>query len=143
MLYVFYFDSIFYGNNMVIVNILLLVFDMVFEVYREEVEKNVIIGIIIWNKGYISSGVIGMNWMMCEFICMGCGDVVFLLVSNKIYFSYGYMIEKGVIVIWELWNGDIVNCWMNSCNYVMILGDLLIWYFCDLVGFNLVQFVYK
>ena len=81
-----------------------------------EVEKNVITGIITRNKGHISSGVIGMNWMMRELTRMGRGDVAFLLASNKTYPSYGYMIEKGATAIWELWNGDTANRWMNSCN---------------------------
>ena len=124
-------------------NILPLAFDMVPEAYREEVEKNVITGIITRNKGHISSGVIGMNWMMRELTRMGRGDVAFLLASNKTYPSYGYMIEKGATAIWELWNGDTANRWMNSCNHVMILGDLLTWYFRDLAGFNPAQPAYK
>ena len=92
--HVLYPDSIFYGNNTVTANILPLAFDMVPEAYREEVEKNVITGIITRNKGHISSGVIGMNWMMRELTRMGRGDVAFLLASNKTYPSYGYMIEK-------------------------------------------------
>mgnify|MGYP000234786108 FL=1 len=116
---------------------------MVPEAYREEVEKNVITGIITRNKGHISSGVIGMNWMMRELTRMGRGDVAFLLASNKTYPSYGYMIEKGATAIWELWNGDTANRWMNSCNHVMILGDLLTWYFRDLAGFNPAQPAYK
>ncbi len=104
--HVLYPDSIFYGNNTVTANILPLAFDMVPEAYREEVEKNVITGIITRNKGHISSGVIGMNWMMRELTRMGRGDVAFLLASNKTYPSYGYMIEKGATAIWELWNGE-------------------------------------
>lgn len=141
--HVLYPDSIFYGNNTVTANILPLAFDMVPEAYREEVEKNVITGIITRNKGHISSGVIGMNWMMRELTRMGRGDVAFLLASNKTYPSYGYMIEKGATAIWELWNGDTANRWMNSCNHVMILGDLLTWYFRDLAGFNPAQPAYK
>jgi alpha-L-rhamnosidase len=55
MPHVLYPDSIFYGNNTVTANILPLAFDMVPEAYREEVEKNVITGIITRNKGHISS----------------------------------------------------------------------------------------
>ena len=50
---------------------------------------------------------------------MGRGDVAFLLASNKTYPSYGYMIEKGATAIWELWNGDTANRWMNSCNHIL------------------------
>lgn len=136
-------DSIFYGNNTVTSNILPLAFDMVPEEYKDEVIKNVVTGIITKNRGHISSGVIGMNWMMRELTRVGRGDIAFLLASNKTYPSYGYMIEKGATAIWELWNGDTANRWMNSCNHVMILGDLLTWYFRDLAGFNPAQPAYK
>ncbi len=44
------------------------------------------------------------------------------------------MIEKGATTIWELWNGDTADPAMNSGNHVMLLGDLLIWYYEDLAG---------
>lgn len=44
------------------------------------------------------------------------------------------MIEKGATTIWELWNGDTADPAMNSANHVMLLGDLIIWYYEDLAG---------
>ena len=44
------------------------------------------------------------------------------------------MIKKGATTIWELWNGDTANPAMNSRNHVMLLGDLLIWFYEDLAG---------
>jgi alpha-L-rhamnosidase len=44
------------------------------------------------------------------------------------------MIEKGATSIWELWNGDTADPAMNSANHVMLLGDLIIWYYEDLAG---------
>jgi alpha-L-rhamnosidase len=44
------------------------------------------------------------------------------------------MIENGATTIWELWNGNTAAPDMNSQNHVMLLGDLLIWYFEDLGG---------
>lgn len=136
-------DSIFYGNNTVTANILPLAFDMVPAAYRAEVEKNLLTAILTTNRGHISSGVIGVNWLMRELTRMGRGDVAYLLAGNTTYPSYGYMIEKGATTIWELWNGDTANRWMNSCNHVMILGDLITWYFRDLAGFNPAQPGYK
>ena len=43
---------------------------------------------------------------------------------------------------YEIWLGNrclLYTSWMNSCNHVMILGDLLTWYFRDLAGFNPAQ----
>ena len=44
------------------------------------------------------------------------------------------MIKKGATTIWELWNGDTANPAMNSRNHVMLLGDLLIWFYEDLAA---------
>ena len=44
------------------------------------------------------------------------------------------MIEKGATTVWELWNGDTADPAMNSGNHVMLVGDLVIWYFENLAG---------
>jgi alpha-L-rhamnosidase len=44
------------------------------------------------------------------------------------------MIENGATTIWELWNGNTAHPRMNSQNHVMMLGDLLIWYYENLAG---------
>ncbi len=134
--HILYPDSIFYGNNTVTANLLPLAFDMVPEEYRQAVADNLIQTIIIPNKGHVSCGVIGMNWLMRELSRMGRGDVAMLLASNTTYPSWGYMIDKGATTIWELWNGDTASKRMNSCNHVMMLGDVITWMYRDLAGFN-------
>jgi hypothetical protein len=44
------------------------------------------------------------------------------------------MVTQGATTIWELWNGDHGNPAMNSGNHVMLLGDLIIWYYENLAG---------
>lgn len=61
-------------------------------------------------------------------------ELAYKIVTNDTYPSWGYMIKKGATTIWELWNGDTANPAMNSRNYVMLLGDLLIWFYEDLAG---------
>lgn len=136
-------DSVFYGNNTMTSNILPLAFDMVPDSCRKEVEKNLINTIIAVNGGHVSCGVIGVNWLMRELSRMGRGDVAYLLASSTSYPSYGYMIEKGATTIWELWNGDTASRKMNSCNHVMMLGDLIAWYYRDLAGINPAEPGYK
>ena len=46
----------------------------------------------------------------------------------------GYMVANGATTIWELWNGNTADPNMNSQNHVMMLGDLLIWYYENLAG---------
>ena len=127
-------DSVYYGNNTGTANILPLAFGIVTEENREEVVKNVITSIITTNKGHISCGVIGVQWLMRELSANGFADVAFLLATNKTYPSWGYMVENGATTIWELWNGNTANPAMNSANHVMLLGDLLPWCFENLAG---------
>nr|WP_320058333.1 family 78 glycoside hydrolase catalytic domain [uncultured Bacteroides sp.] len=127
-------DSIYYGNNTVTANILPLAFDMVPQEYVEEVSKNVITTIITTNNGQISTGVIGVQWLMRELSKMGRADIAYLLASNKKYPSWGYMVEQGATTIWELWNGNTANPEMNSGNHVMLLGDLIPWCYENLAG---------
>lgn len=134
--HVLYPDSIFYGNNTVTANLLPLAFDMVPDSLRQAVADNVIKTIIDTNKGHISTGVIGVNWLMRELSRMGRGDVAAMLAADTGYPSFGYEISKGATTIWELWNGDTASRKMNSLNHVMMLGDRINWYFMDLAGIN-------
>ena len=141
--HILYPDSIFYGNNTATANVLPLAFDMVPEEYRQAVADNLIKTIILTNGGTISTGVIGGNWLMRELSRIGRGDVAMLLASNTSYPSWGYQVENGATTIWELWNGDTASRKMNSNNHVMMLGDLITWYYRDLAGFNPAEPGYK
>lgn len=128
-------DSTFYGNNTVTSNLLPLSFGMIDDEYvRKEVQKNIIKNIITDNKGHISCGVIGVQWLLHGLTDMGRGDMAWMLATDSKYPSWGYMAEKGATTIWELWNGDTANPRMNSGNHVMLLGDLISWIYEDAAG---------
>jgi alpha-L-rhamnosidase len=132
--HVLYPDSVFYGNNTVTANILPLAFGLVPTEYVDDVVKNVVRTIITGNNGHICCGVIGVQWLMRELSRRGFADVAFLLASNTTYPSYGYMIANGATTIWELWNGNTASPKMNSGNHVMLLGDLLPWFYENIGG---------
>lgn len=127
-------DSVYYGNNTVTANILPLAFGLVPKPQIEEVVKQVVAGIITTNKGHLSTGVIGTQWLMRELSRKGHAAVAYLLATNETYPSWGYMAANGATSIWELWNGNTANPEMNSGNHVMLLGDLLPWCFENLAG---------
>lgn len=127
-------DSIYYDNNTVTANLLPLTFGLIPNEYVEEVKKNIITTIITTNKGFISTGVIGTQWLMHGLSNMGSSDIAYLLATNKKYPSWGYMAEQGATTIWELWNGNTANPAMNSGNHVMLLGDLISWCYEHLGG---------
>ena len=85
-------------------------------------------------SGHVSTGVLGIQQLMRGLTQHGNVDLAYKIATNTTYPSWGYMIEKGATTIWELWNGDTADPAMNSANHVMLLGDLLIWYYEDLAG---------
>ena len=131
-------DSVYYGNNTVTANVLPLAFDIVPKKYRQAVSENIVAKILRdgtkAGSGHISCGVIGLQWIQHELTRMGRSDVAFHLAAQDTYPSYGYMAARGATTIWELWNGDTANPSMNSGNHVMLLGDLLSWYYHVLAG---------
>ncbi len=86
------------------------------------------------SKNHVGTGLIGGQWLMRTLTDHGRADLGYTLASQKTYPSWGYMIEKGATTIWELWNGDTADPAMNSGNHVMLVGDLIIWFFEDLAG---------
>lgn len=124
----------YYANNSITSNLLPLYFDMVDNANKEAVFNNIYTKIRIEKNMHISTGVIGTQWLMRTLTKFQHPDISFTLASNKTYPSWGYMAESGATTIWELWNGNTANPWMNSQNHVMILGDLLIWLYEHVAG---------
>ncbi|MDA3613644.1 alpha-L-rhamnosidase [Polluticaenibacter yanchengensis] len=124
----------YYDNNTVTANILPLMFGLVEEENKSTLMLNVADKILNENKGHISTGVIGTQWLMRSLSQNGYENIAYKIASNTTYPSWGYMAENGATTIWELWNGNTADPKMNSGNHVMLLGDLLIWYFEHLAG---------
>lgn len=123
-----------YSNNTVTANILPLAFGVIPADDSAKVFQNISNKILVENKGHISTGVIGTQWLLRWLTKYGRADIAYKLASNKTYPSWGYMAENGATTIWELWNGNTANPAMNSQNHVMLLGDLLIWMYENLGG---------
>jgi len=123
-----------YSNNTVTANLLPLYFDMVPANARKAVFDSMAAAIQYKYNTHISTGVIGTQWLMRSLTRMGRPELAYRIAANRDYPSWGYMAEQGATTIWELWNGNTANPGMNSHNHVMLLGDLLIWYYEDLAG---------
>lgn len=80
----------------------------------------------------VTSGVIGLQWMMKTLRKLGLDDIAHTLATNRSYPSFGYMVDHGATTIWEYWNGDTILD--SSHNHVMLLGDLIAWCYEDLAG---------
>ena len=123
-----------YSNNTVTANLLPLAFDMVPQERIARVEKNIIEGMVSYSEVQVTSGVIGIQWLMRQLSKMGRSDVAYVLATHTKYPGWGYMAANGATTIWELWNGNTANPEMNSGNHVMLLGDLIPFCYENLAG---------
>ena len=124
-----------YSNNTATANLLPLAFGMV---PSERLELKVFDNIVdkIENDfgGHVATGVVGIQHLMRTLTDHCRGDLALKLATDTTYPSWGYMVKQGATTIWELWNGDTGDPAMNSGNHVMLLGDLIIWYYQYLGG---------
>jgi alpha-L-rhamnosidase len=123
-----------YDNNTVTANLLSLQLGLVPRGYEDKVFKNIVDKTNIDCNGHVSAGVLGIQHLMRGLTGHGELELAYKIVTNETYPSWGYMMNNGATTIWELWNGDTANPAMNSRNHVMLLGDLLIWYYENLAG---------
>jgi alpha-L-rhamnosidase len=118
-----------YSNNTVTANLLSLCFNLVPEGYEEKVFANIVHKTQNDFNGHVSTGLVGIQWLMRGLSKHGRSDLAFQIATNRDYPSWGYMIENGATTIWELWNGNTADPSMNSQNHVMLLGDLIVWFY--------------
>lgn len=130
----FYDTAGYYGKNTLTENILAMYFGLVEEKNKEKLANRIVTIIEEENNGHLSTGVVGTQWIMRTLTDMGRSDLAYKLATNTAYPSWGYMLENGATTIWELWNGNTAHPRMNSQNHVMMLGDLLVWYYENLAG---------
>ncbi|MBK5203368.1 MAG: family 78 glycoside hydrolase catalytic domain [Prolixibacteraceae bacterium] len=127
-------DSAMYGNNTVTANILSLRLGLVPKGYEKKVFDNIIKKTETDFQGHVSTGVLGIQQLMRGLTQYGEVDEAYKIATNDTYPSWGYMVKNGATTIWELWNGNTADPAMNSRNHVMLLGDLIIWFYEDLAG---------
>ncbi len=127
-------NSLQYSNNSQTSNILALRFGLVPDEYRSRIFDNLVEKIMGEAEGHVGTGLIGCQWLMRTLSDNGRPDIAYALAAQTTYPSWGYMVEHGATTIWELWNGDTGDAAMNSHNHVMLLGDLLTWFYEYLAG---------
>jgi alpha-L-rhamnosidase len=123
-----------YSNNTITSDLLPLYFGICPDSLREKVFENIYHKIHVESNDHISTGLIGTQYLFRGLTEYGNTDLAFKLASNKTYPGYGYMVENGATTIWELWNGNTADPNMNSQNHVMMLGDLITWFYENLAG---------
>lgn len=130
----FYHPSGYYGNNTLTDNLLAMYFGLVEDREKDQLADRIVEIIEKENNGHLRTGLVGTQWIMRALTDMGRADLAYRIATNTTYPSWGYMLENGATTIWELWNGNTAHPRMNSQNHVMMLGDLLVWYYEHLAG---------
>lgn len=81
------------------------------------------------NKGHLDTGIFGTPLLLYVLADYGCHDTAFLIMDQKTFPSYGYMIEKGATTLWENWDGR------ESHNHPMF-GSVIAWFVKKLAGIS-------
>jgi alpha-L-rhamnosidase len=123
-----------YSNGSQTSSVLPLAFGMVAEQDRQKVSEALVRKIQDQSHGHTGTGLIGGQWLMQVLSANGHPEVAYEIASQKSYPSWGYMAGQGATTIWELWNGDTANPAMNSGNHLMLVGDLITWFYENLAG---------
>lgn len=124
----------YYGNNTVTGNLLALAFGLAAPGDVQRIFRQIVHTTAVTYDNHISSGVIGIQWLLRTLSRYGRNDLALKIAANRTYPGWGYMVDHGATTIWELWNGNTANPAMNSQNHVMLLGDLLIWLYENQAG---------
>ena len=127
-------EKFYYANNTITANLLALYFRIAPKKIRRRVFQNIVEKTENQFHGHIGTGMVGGQWLMRTLTDYGRADLAYKIATNTTYPSWGYMIEHGATTIWELWDGNTANPAMNSGNHVMLLGDLVIWFYQDVAG---------
>jgi len=139
----YYNEKGYYASNALTDNIIPLYFGMVPANNVDKVFNNIVYTVEVTNKGHLSNGLVGIQWLMRCLNDYGRPDLAYTVATQKTYPSWGYMVDNGATTIWELWNGNTADPKMNSQNHVMMLGDLLIWYYENLAGIKSQEAAFK
>ena len=123
-----------YSNGTQTSCVLPLAFGLVPEDMKAKIFATLVANIENVTKGHIGTGLIGGQYLNRVLSDNGRADLCYTIASQKAYPSWGYMVEQGATTIWELWNGNTADPTMNSGNHVMLVGDLVVWFYEYLAG---------
>jgi len=123
-----------YANGTQTAGVLPLAFGLVPEDMKAKIFAHLVDKIENDTHGHIGTGLIGGQYLNRVLADNGRADLSYTIAAQKDYPSWGYMVENGATTIWELWNGNTADPTMNSGNHVMLIGDLVVWFYEYLAG---------
>lgn len=123
-----------YDNGTQTSCVLPLAFDLAPEDMRARIFDHLVRKITGESNGHIGTGLIGGQYLMRVLSDFGRPDLAWTIATQPDYPGWGYMVSQGATTIWELWNGNTADPAMNSGNHVMLVGDLVTWFYEYLAG---------
>jgi alpha-L-rhamnosidase len=120
-------DTAQYGNGSQTSCLLPLAFGLAPESVQDALFQRLLDNLCTEQGPVLGVGLIGIQWIMRELTRRGRVDVAYALATRTDYPSWGYMLKHGATTLWELWNGDTAQPFMNSGNHIMLAGDLHTW----------------
>ena len=124
-----------YANGTQTANAAALFFDLAPPDQGRRVANNLINDIIYYNNTHVTTGNVGLRFLMPALTLIGRADVGYDLATQTTFPSWGYMVSQGATTLWELWQNRTGPS-MNSQNHVM-LGSVGAWFYQTLAGINL------
>jgi len=132
-----------YANGTQTAHAMALYLDLVPEGKRDDTENRTIKGlvesnltqdVVYENDTHVTTGFIGVKYLLPTLTKMGRSDLAYELAAQTTYPSWGYMVANGATTLWELWNNKVGPS-MNSHNHPM-LGSVGGWFYQALGGIN-------
>ncbi len=124
-----------YLNGTQTANAMALYLDLVPKDRRPDVASNLTRDIVYRHDTHVTTGFIGVKYLMPALTQMGRSDLAYELATETTYPSWGYMISRGATTLWELWQ-EKAGPSMNSHNHAMF-GSVGAWFYQALGGINL------
>jgi len=123
-----------YANGTQTANAMAVYLDLVPEDRRRAVGVNLTNDILYYHNTHVTSGFIGVKFLMPALTAIGRSDLAYDLAVQTTYPSWGYMVERGATTLWELWQ-EKTGFGMNSQDHIMF-GSVGAWFYQALAGIN-------
>ncbi|HEV2494089.1 MAG TPA: family 78 glycoside hydrolase catalytic domain [Terriglobia bacterium] len=104
---------------------------------RGRVAGNLTRDIVYAHNTHLTSGFIGVKFVMPALTEMGRSDLAYELAGQTSYPSWGYMIKEGATTLWELWQNKTGPS-MNSQDHAMF-GSVGAWFYEALAGIQMAE----
>lgn len=126
-----------YANGTQTANAMAIELGLVPQQHDRQVASNLTNDITYYHNTHITTGFIGIKFLMPALVKIGRADLAYELASQTTYPSWGYMVKQGATTLWELWQ-DKSGPSMNSQDHIMF-GSVGAWFYRALAGINLAE----